>query len=62
MSNLNQDTFLRKVETYKDTLRYRDEGTDGGFYSRDDMIKKVPDGGLGWSARLGLKYGAVLER
>ncbi|CAE7505627.1 HERC2, partial [Symbiodinium microadriaticum] len=45
------DTFLRKVETYKDTLRYRDEGTDGGFYSRDDMIKKVPDGGLGWSAK-----------
>ncbi|CAE7946366.1 HERC2 [Symbiodinium sp. KB8] len=51
MDDDDEDTFLRKVETYKDTLRYRDEGTDGGFYSRDDMIKKVPDGGLGWSAK-----------
>lgn len=62
MSNLKQDDFLRKVETYKDTLRYRDEGTDGGFYTREDMIKKVPDGGLGWSPTLGLRYGSDLER
>ena len=51
-SNLRQDEFLRKVDIFKETLRYRDEGTDGGFYCRDDMIKKVPDGGLGWSVNL----------
>ncbi|CAE7925174.1 unnamed protein product, partial [Symbiodinium sp. KB8] len=45
------DEFLRKVDIFKETLRYRDEGTDGGFYCRDDMIKKVPDGGLGWSVK-----------
>ncbi|CAE7197320.1 hypothetical protein AK812_SmicGene350 [Symbiodinium microadriaticum] len=47
-ANGNKADFLKKVEIYKESLRYRDEGTDGGFYTRDDMVKKVSEGGLGW--------------
>ncbi|CAE7756827.1 unnamed protein product [Symbiodinium sp. CCMP2456] len=55
-SDGNKEEFMRKVEIFKETLRYRDEGTDGGFYSREDMVKKVADGGLGWSANLDCSY------
>ena len=47
------------MEIYKESLRYRDEGTDGGFYTRDDMVKKVSEGGLGWSANLDCKSASL---
>ena len=47
-----QDDFLRKVEQYKDSFNFREQATNGGFYTREDMIKKVPDGGLGFSSNL----------
>lgn len=47
-----QEQFLRKAEQYKDSFNFREQSTNGGFYTRDDMIKKVVDGGLGFSPNL----------
>ena len=44
--------FLRKVETYKESKRYRELNTTGGYYSEEDMKKKVSEGGLGLNAIL----------
>ena len=49
---MTQEDFVRKAEQYKDTVNFREQGTNGGFYTRDDMIKKVVDGGLGFSPNL----------
>ena len=48
-----QDAFLRKVESYKESIRFRQTQTAGGFYSEEDMKKKVSEGGLGLSQILG---------
>ena len=50
-----QDVFLKKVETYKESVRYRENKTAGGFYSEEDMKKKVSEGGLGLSQNLGFQ-------
>ena len=36
-----QDAFLRKVESYKESIRFRQTQTAGGFYSEEDMKKKL---------------------
>ncbi|OLP96949.1 hypothetical protein AK812_SmicGene20767 [Symbiodinium microadriaticum] len=41
------DEFMRKVEVWKETSKFRELATDGGFYSESDMKKPVSEGGLG---------------
>ena len=42
-----EEDFLRKVEVWKETSKFRELATDGGFYSEADMKKPVSEGGLG---------------
>ena len=48
-----QGDFVRKVEVYKESQKFRRQVTDGGFYSEREMAVKVSEGGLGFSAQLG---------
>ncbi|CAE7704818.1 unnamed protein product [Symbiodinium microadriaticum] len=41
------EEFMRKVEVWKETSKFRELATDGGFYSESDMKKPVSEGGLG---------------
>ena len=49
-----QDLFLQQVEIYRQSTNYREQNTKGGFYSEEDMKKKVSEGGLGLNPFLGL--------
>ena len=48
----SQADFVRNIETYKESKRYREQSTTGGYYSEEDMKKKVSEGGLGLNATL----------
>ena len=48
-----EDEFMRKVEVWKETSKFRELATDGGFYSESDMKKPVSEGGLGLKETLG---------
>ena len=50
MTYPSQDDFLRSVEVWKETSKFREQSTTGGFYSEADMRKPVSEGGLGFSA------------
>ena len=45
---------MRKVEKYRREEEFRKINTAGGWYSEADMRKPVSEGGLGYSALLGL--------
>ena len=48
-----EEEFMRKVEVWKETSKFRELATDGGFYSESDMKKPVSEGGLGLKETLG---------
>ena len=41
------------MEVFKETLKYRESETNGGWYSEVDMMKPVSEGGCGFSKHLG---------
>ena len=47
-----EEDFVRNVEIYKETLKFRETKTKGGFYCEADMRKPVSEGGLGFSSTL----------
>ena len=49
-----KDSFLRSVEVFKETLRYRQSETSGGWYSEADLKKPVSEGGCGFLQQLGI--------
>ena len=52
-----EDNFLKSVEVYKESIRFRQHETQGGFYSETEMKKPVSEGGCGFSAYLGPNAG-----
>ncbi|CAE7621704.1 unnamed protein product [Symbiodinium sp. CCMP2592] len=52
----NREEFIRKVEVWKETQKFRETMTHGGFYSEADMKKPVAEGGLGLKEFLGFFY------
>lgn len=50
----DQDSWLRTVETFRESCKVRDVYTEGGYYSESDMKKPVSEGGLGYTPKLGL--------
>ena len=46
--------FTRRVEQYREQQKFREQLTEGGFYSEADMKKSKAEGGLGLSAQLGV--------
>ncbi|CAE7839919.1 unnamed protein product [Symbiodinium sp. CCMP2592] len=50
-ANGDRAVFVRKVEQYKETQRYRKMKTEGGFYTETEMRKPVSEGGLGFTAK-----------
>ena len=52
-ASLLEEEFVRKVEIWKETSKFRELATDGGFYSESDMKKPVSEGGLGLKETLG---------
>lgn len=48
-----QDSWLRTVETFRESSKVRDLYTEGGYYSEADMKKAVSEGGLGYTQTLG---------
>ena len=52
----SQEDFVRSVEVWKETSKFREQSTQGGFYSEADMRKPVSEGGLGFSQIPDLHY------
>ena len=44
--------FIRKVEIYRESQKFRETATHGGFYSETDLKKPVTEGGLGFKELL----------
>ncbi|OLQ14679.1 hypothetical protein AK812_SmicGene1179 [Symbiodinium microadriaticum] len=45
-ANGDRGDFVRKVEVYKESQKFRRQVTDGGFYSEREMAVKVSEGGI----------------
>ena len=52
-----EDNFLKSVEVYKESIRFRQHETQGGFSSETEMKKPVSEGGCGFSTYLGPNAG-----